>query len=227
MIAIAIIVVIGLIFGPQLWARHVLSGHGNERVDIPGTGSELARHLLSNARLDGYSVAEAAEGIGDHFDPRTRVVALSSAHYNKRSLSAAVVAAHEVGHAIQHYIGYRPLKLRSQLAVAAGVAERLASMLLVAMPFVTVLTRAPSAGAGLLIVGIAIMALPVLVHLITLPVEFDASFNRALPILERGYLKDEDVPRARRILTACALTYFAASLASLLNFWRWIRILKR
>ena len=72
------------------------------------------------------------------------------------------------------------------------------------------------------------MSLPVLVHLVTLPVEFDASFKRAMPILEQGgYLSEEDLPRARRILTACALTYFAASLASMLNFWRWIRVLKR
>lgn len=227
MIAVLIVIVLAAIFGPQLWAKRVLAKHAVERADLPGTGAELANHLLRTAHLDGYTVAEAPAGTGDHFDPRSRVVALSSTHYDKRSLAAAVVAAHEVGHAIQHYIGYRPLKFRTQLATAAALAERLASMLLVAMPFVTVISRAPSAGAGMLIVGIAIMGLPVLVHLITLPVEFDASFKRAMPILEQGYLDRKDLPHARRILTACALTYLAVSLASLLNFWRWIRILRR
>ena len=102
----------------------------------------------------------------------------------------------------------------------------LPSMLLVAMPLITVLSRAPAAGAGLLLAGIGIMALPVVVHLITLPGELDASFKRAMPILRQGYLQGADLDRAHRILTACALTYLASSLASLLNFWRWIRVLR-
>ncbi len=224
---VVIALVVAVIFGPQLWARHVLTRYTGERDDLPGTGAELARHLLREARMDDYRVERAADGVGDHFNPATGVVALSAEHYERRSLAAAVVATHEVGHAIQHFIGYRPLALRTRLAGAATIAERVASMMLVAMPLVTVLTRAPAAGAGLLIAGVAIMLLPVLVHLATLPVEFDASFRRALPILERGYLEGRDLVRARRILTACALTYVAGSLASLLNFWRWIRILRR
>ena len=227
MIFVLIIIVVLCIFGPQWWAKRILAQHAEERSDLPGSGAELAVHLLTQMKLDGYTVVAAEGGSGDHFDPRTQTVALSEAHHSKRSLSAAVVAAHEVGHAIQHHIGYRPLRLRSQLAVAAALAERVASVFLIAMPFVTILSRTPVAGAGMLVVGITIMALPVVVHLVTLPVEFDASFKRAMPILEQGYLDADDIPRARRILTACALTYFAASLSSLLNFWRWIRVLRR
>ena len=79
------------------------------------------------------------------------------------------------------------------MALAAALAERIASIMLVAMPLITVLTHAPAAGAGLLVAGIATMALPVVIHLITLPVEFDASFRRAMPILEQGYLEDADL----------------------------------
>lgn len=225
MIAVAVVLVLVAIFAPQLWARHVLGKYNVERNDLPGTGAELARHLISNAHMQGYTVAQT--DAGDHFDPRTQTVALSPAHFDRRSLAAAVVAAHEVGHAIQHHIGYRPLTLRSRLVLSAAAAERLASFALVAMPFVTVLTRSPGAGAGLLLIGVGLMLLPVLVHLITLPVELDASFNRAMPILKSGYLDSADLPRARRILLACALTYFAASLASVLNFWRWIRVLRQ
>lgn len=227
MIFAGILLLLALVFGPQYWAQYQLKRYAKERTDLPGSGAELARHLLRNAGMDKYSVEAAPAGTGDHFNPFTRVVALSEAHYDKRSLAAAVVAAHEVGHAIQHFIGYQPLRLRTRLAVFASMAERVASFVLVAMPFITVLTRAPQAGAVFLTAGIAIMILPVLVHLITLPVEFDASFNRALPILEQGYLDKRDLPRARRILRACALTYFAASMASVLNFWRWIAILRR
>jgi uncharacterized protein len=224
---ILLVVLLLVILGPQMWARHVLKANGRERPDIPGTGGEFARHLLDNAHMDDYGVEPADAAIGDHFDPVTCTVRLSEAHYDHRSLSAIVVAAHEVGHAIQHHIGYRPLQLRSRLATTAAFAERIASFLLIAMPFVAVLTRVPAAGAAMLLLGVAVMLVPVLVHLVTLPVEFDASFNRALPILGMGYLSPGDLPKARRLLTACALTYLSASLASLLNFWRWIRVLRR
>lgn len=226
-VLIGLLVLLIVIFGPQLWARHVLKTHAGERQDIPGTGAEFAKHLLKNAHMENYGVEKAEDRMGDHFDPMTGTVRLSEAHYDHRSLSAIVVAAHEVGHAIQHHIGYRPLQIRSQLAAAAAYAERIASIILIAMPFVTVLTRVPSAGAGMLLLGVAVMMVPVMVHLVTLPVELDASFKRALPILGLGYLSSGDLPKARRILTACALTYLSASLGSLLNFWRWIRVLRR
>lgn len=226
MIFVLIALLLAAIFGPQLWARHVLRTNAAERNDIPGTGAQFARHLLDNADMRDYGVEAASPETGDHFDPTSRMVRLSEAHYGRRSLAAIVVAAHEVGHAIQHHIAYRPLAVRGRLAVAAAFAERIASIVLIAMPFIAVLTRTPAAGAGMLLIGIAVMIVPVLVHLVTLPVELDASFRRALPILGMGYLSREDMPRAKRILTACALTYVAASLSSLLNFWRWIRVLR-
>ncbi|MEQ8235065.1 MAG: zinc metallopeptidase [Gammaproteobacteria bacterium] len=227
MIAILVVLALALVLGPQLWARHALKRHARARPDLPGNGGEFARHLLAQARMHDYRVERAADGVGDHFDPTRRVVALSAAHHDQRSLAAVVVAAHEVGHAIQHHIGYRPLYARQRLARFAGVAEKLAALALVAMPFLAVVTRAPAAGAGLLLLGIGGMLIPVLVHLVTLPVELDASFRRALPILELGYLERRDLPAARRILAACALTYVAGALASLLNFARWIRVLRR
>ena len=95
------------------------------------------------------------------------------------------------------------------------------------MPVITAITRAPAIGAFLFLVGIGSMFMATLVHLITLPVETDASFNKALPILESGYIEAEDIPKVRRILRAAALTYLAGSLSSLLNLWRWIAILRR
>jgi Zn-dependent membrane protease YugP len=102
------------------------------------------------------------------------------------------------------------------------------AIIMMAMPVLAGLTRAPSVGLLMFFGGLGTLGIPVLVHLLTLPTEFDASFNRALPLLSSGgYIPPEDIPAAKRILTACALTYVASSLMGLLNVWRWIRILRR
>jgi hypothetical protein len=96
------------------------------------------------------------------------------------------------------------------------------------IPIAAALAQTPLAGVFVLVAGMATMGISTLVHLVTLPVEWDASFRRALPLLQqRNYLSSEDEQGARRILTAAALTYVAASLASLLNLWRWIAFLRR
>ena len=97
---------------------------------------------------------------------------------------------------------------------------------MVAMPLLALLARAPSPGVDSVVGAFLVMGFAVVVQLLTLPVELDASFSKALPVLEAGYLQPEQVPAARRILRAAAWTYVAASLASLLNFWRWMRLLK-
>ena len=216
-----------LIFVPSLWCRLTLSRHAKPREDIPGTGGELAKHLLNRLGLAEVKVEETQEG-QDHYDPGSRTVRLSPSHYNGKSLTAITVAAHEVGHAIQHYQQYKWFGLRTQLAYFSYYAERIASYLLVGFPFITMLAKLPHLGLLMFACGIIIMLLPVIMHLITLPVEWDASFNRALPILEKGqYLPENTLPKARKILTAAALTYVAASLNSLLNFYRWFAIMRR
>jgi Zn-dependent membrane protease YugP len=99
---------------------------------------------------------------------------------------------------------------------------------MIAVPVLAGITRTPSVGVLMFLGGLTTLCVPVLVHLLTLPTEFDASFNRALPMLTTGrYIPEEDVPAARTILMACALTYVANSLIGLLNVWRWIRVLRR
>jgi hypothetical protein len=114
------------------------------------------------------------------------------------------------------------------MVVAAARMERYGAAIILVMPLVATLTRIPAAGLLMAAAGFATLCIPVIVHLLTLPTEFDASFNRALPMLTAGgYIPTEDIPAARKILLACALTYVATALMSLLNVWRWIRILKR
>ena len=216
-----------LILGPHLWTKYVFKRYDSALSELPGTGGELARHLVSRLKLEGCKV-ELLENGGDHYDPENRVVRLSPGVYDRKSLTSVVIAAHEVGHALQHHLGFRPLFLRWRLAKYIALTEKTASFILVSFPFVAVLIKSPLVGALMLGSGILILVLPVIFHLVTLPVEWDASFNRALPLLFEGnYLPRSAEPIARRILTAAALTYVSLSLSSLLNFYRWIAFLRR
>jgi Zn-dependent membrane protease YugP len=197
-----------------------------DRYSEQGSGAELARHLLVRFDLGQIKVEETKSA--DHYDPVARAVRLSPGNYAGHSLTAVTVAAHEVGHAIQHSRSEALFRARQRLARAAVVAERVAGILLIAAPVVFILTRVPQAGALTILIGVLSMALGTVVHLVTLPVEFDASYRKALPILKEGnYLQDGDLQHAEKILKAAALTYVAGSLASLLNLGRWIAVFRR
>lgn len=220
------IVLLVLIFGPQLWAKRTFLRYSRELTHIPGTGGELARHLLNKFDLQGVQVEITA--LGDHYDPESKTVRLIESNFNGKSLTAIAVAAHEVGHAIQHAQNNPMLTLRTRLVKTAQVAQQVSSLAFIGIPVITAITRAPSAGALMFLIAIGSMLLSTLVHLITLPVEWDASFGKALPILKQGqYINEDELGAANKILKAAAFTYVAGSLASLLNLARWIAILRR
>lgn len=224
MIVLLVVALLALFLLPNLWAQWVLRRHGGPRDDYPGTGGELAEHLLQRLGIDGVEVELTEQG--DHYDPLARRVRLSREHYEGRSLTAVTVAAHEVGHAIQHHQGYAPLAARTHLVQFAQRAEKLGALLMMIAPLLFVVTRVPGGTLALVLAAVLSFGAAALVHLITLPVEFDASFQRALPLL-KGYIPPYDMAGARHVLTACAFTYVAASLASLLNLGRWLAILRR
>ncbi len=224
--ALVAILFLALMFGPQMWVRRVIADHSDERPDFPGTGGELARHLLDEAGLEHVTV-EALPNGGDHYDPGAKAVRLSTSNHDGRSITAVAIAAHEVSHAMQDADGYRPLALRTRLAEKVQKIQGIGSILLIAAPVVMAVTRKPSILTLELGAGLAILATGVVVHLITLPVEIDASFSRALPILKHGsYLKNEDLPGAKNVLRAAAFTYVAAAMVSLLDVMRWLRMLR-
>jgi uncharacterized protein len=221
-----VLILMGLVMGPQLWVWWVFRKYREPREDFPGTGGELARHLLNRFGLQQVRVEPTP--MGDHYNPETKIIGLSPQYYSGKSLTAAVIAAHEVGHALQDHEGYALLKNRSHLIKFAQKAEKAGSYMMLGIPVLAGLTRVPAVGLAVLVVAIATMSMSAMVHLITLPVEWNASFRRALPILrEGGYLPPPDLQNAKRILTAAALTYLASSLFSLVNLWRWIRLVRR
>jgi Zn-dependent membrane protease YugP len=226
-ILLILIVLLAAVFGPQWWAQRTFRRYASPRDDIPGNGAELARHLLQHLDMQHVKV-EQTEADNDHYDPSDKTVRLSPQNFNDKSLTAITVAAHEVGHAIQDHRNEPMHALRGKLVGMANHVQRLGAALLVLIPVIALLTRSPMLDLLFFVAGIASMGVATLVHLVTLPVEMDASFNKALPILFQGnYIEEKDRPAARRILKAAALTYVAASLASLLNLWRWIAILRR
>jgi Zn-dependent membrane protease YugP len=218
--------VLALVFGPGLWVRRVLEKYSLPADRYAGTGAQLARHLLNKHGLEAVSVESTSDG--DHYDPEAKAVRLTDDKYHGRSLTAITVAAHEVGHAIQDHEGYAPLRLRSKLVKATRNLERAGAAVLMVSPFIGALTRAPGLGLLMFAAGLLTLGTSTLVHFATLPTEFDASFSRALPMLDRyRILKTPDRPHARRLLRAAALTYVAASLMSLLNIARWWALLRR
>lgn len=225
LIAIGLAALVAIILLPTAWVRWTLARYGSERQDLPGTGGELAKHLIEYYQLAGVSVERTDEG--DHYDPGSKTVRLRSNHFDGRSLSAAAVAAHEVGHAIQDARDERALRLRQTLARFASGTNKIAGWFFIAAPVLAILARTPAAFIALVAIGIALLAIDVIVNLVTLPVEFDASFGKALPILREGkYLKDSDLPAVKSVLRAAALTYVAAALLSLVNLARWVRLLR-
>lgn len=226
MIAVLLLLLIlGAALLPQLWVRRVIQKHSVERADFPGTGGEFARHILNRLNLE--SVVVEPTMLGDHYDPSGRAVRLSKANFEGRSLSAIVIAAHEVGHAMQDASGYRPLETRTRLAGLAAKFEKAGAWMMVLAPVLGLLVRSPVAVVLDIGVAMMIMSMSLVMHLVTLPVELDASFRRAMPVLEAGrYLDDKDLPAARSILRAAALTYAAAAAMTMLNVARWLRILR-
>jgi len=221
-----LLLILVLIYGPKWWVDYTLRKYHSPEDAFAGTGGELARHLLDQYQLQSVGV-ESASDVGDHYDPSARMVRLTEDKHTGRSLTSIVVAAHEVGHAIQHAIGYRPFIWRQRLVYVGIVAEKAGSFLLFAAPILGLFTRVPSVSLVVFLGAVATLGVGLLIQAITLPVEWDASFRRALPLLASGYVAEDQLPAARRILKACAFTYVAGSLVGLLNFWRWMRMLRR
>ena len=211
---------------PGLWVQSVMRRYREPANRYPRTGGQTARQLLDALGLRNVTTEVTEQG--DHYDPHAKVVRLSADNFNGRSLTAVTIAAHEVGHALQDARGFAPLYWRTRLVRWVQPIEQVGAGMLLLTPFAGMLTRSPYLGLLGLAAGVLTLGTAVVVHFLTLPTELDASFMRALPLLKQhGVLRREDVPRARRLLTAAAFTYVAVALQSLLNIARWWAILRR
>jgi Zn-dependent membrane protease YugP len=219
---IPLLLFVGLVYAPSLWVQWVLRRHAEPLPGCRWSGGELAEHLLLRQGVEGVTVRVTDRG--DHYDSEKRSVGLREEHFHGRSLTALTVAAHEVGHAIQHAEGDRAHALRIRLLLRATSLDRALPWALGVMVVAALVVRVPAFFALVVVLYLISAGLRTMVHLVTLPVEWDASFNRALPMLEEtGVLHPRDLPAAQSVLTAAALTYLAGSLRSLLRLRWWLR----
>ena len=225
-LAAGALIVIAVIFGPSLWVKLVMSRYSSEKPEIPGTGGELAKHLIKRFSLKDVEV-EITE-LGDHYDPIEKKVRLSREHYESKSLTAVAIAAHEVGHAIQDHQGDKRLATRTKMVPIVNLLARWSVVIISLSPVIGIITRHPIPFSLLLFIGLSGFIARMMMHAVTLPIEFDASFSKALPILREGdYVSQSNEKAVSHVLRAAALTYVSAALADTLNLSRWIFILLR
>lgn len=179
------------------------------------TGAEAAERILHGAGIYDVRIERVSGNLTDHYDPRSKVLRLSDSVYGQISVAAVGVAAHECGHAIQHAKGYAPLKIRSTLVPVANFGAKIAWPLIVFGLFLT------SETATILInLGIIAFLFSVLFHLVTLPVEFNASGRAIRIIADTGLMQGEEIKAAKKVLSSAAFTYVASAATAILQLLR-------
>lgn len=219
------IMIISLVFlGISFLVSAVLKSKFTKYSKVPlsngMTGKEIAEKMLRESGIYDVKVTSVDGFLTDHYNPVNKTVNLSSDVYNGASVSAAAVAAHECGHAVQHATSYGPLMFRSKLVPAVQVSSMLVNWILLAGIIVLASTKNPT----VLLIGIIIMSITVLFTLVTLPVEFDAS-KRALAWLNNTNVTNaEEYPKAKDALKWAATTYVVAALAAVVTLIQYIMI---
>jgi Zn-dependent membrane protease YugP len=215
----------------QFYIKHTFKKYSKVNLARPASGAQVAERTLRSSNLpvadpSGYvgasafgkrpvTIARATQGkLSDHFDPRSNTVALSCEVHDKSTVAAAAVAAHEVGHAVQTAQGYLPGRIRSAMVPVANIGSQFSFILIIAGLIMGIM--------NIFWLGIAFFAAAVLFQVVTLPVEFDASRRAMVMLRETGTLTAAELPAARKVLTAAALTYVAATLISVLQLMYWI-----
>nr|CAA6823165.1 MAG: Unknown protein [uncultured Thiotrichaceae bacterium] len=215
-----------LMFAPQMWVRHVMRKNSHTIDEMPGTGAELATHLIERFKLHGIGVEETEEH-RDHFDPNDKMVRLSPSNFHGKSLTAVAVATHEVGHAIQFHRKEDVFLLRKKYLPRAEQMRRMGGYALWLSPVLALVMKSPMALFLPILISVVLQVVAAMTYLVVLPEEWDASFGKAMPILEEGYLPPEYLPQADSVLKAAALTYFAGALSSVLNLGYLLLLLRR
>lgn len=185
------------------------------------TGYDVARGILDQNGLYNVSIERSRGQLSDHYDPSKKVVRLSNDVYDKDSIASVSVAAHEVGHAIQHAKGYQPLNLRSALFPAAKIGSSISWFFIV---FGILIPQNPPV---MLNIGIGLFSAAVIFQIATLPVEFNASSRAVKLLADGGYLENSEIKHSKKVLNAAALTYVAAAATAVLQLLRLILIRNR
>jgi Zn-dependent membrane protease YugP len=199
----------------QKKVRSTYAAYSRKFASSKITGAEMARQILTTSGVTDVKIEKAPGQLTDHYDPRKKVLRLSEGVFENRSIAALGIAAHETGHALQHQMGYSPLMLRTAIYPVASIGSTLAFPI-----FFLGFIFSRQGPSYLMDIGIFLFAGAVVFSVITLPVEFNAS-KRALTLLrERGFFGGDELAGARRVLSAAALTYVAATAMAAIQLLR-------
>ncbi len=220
-----IVMVLGIIISgiAAMWVRSAYAKYSKQQSYSGMTGAQVARMILDRNGLTDVPVEPVAGQLTDHYDPGPKVVRLSEGNYNKNSIAAVSVAAHEVGHAIQDATGYMPMKLRAGIFPIVNFAGQLWFPL-----FFMGIILGVGGGLGQLFIQLAVIAFASILafHLVTLPVEVNASTRAYGQLTRYGILSRGEASGTKRVLTAAAFTYIAAALTALLTLV-WLILVSR
>lgn len=204
-----------------LWAQMRVKGTFNKYAEVPNynrvTGYDAARRILDENGLYKVDIELINGFLSDHYDPRDKVLRLSHESYYGTSIAGVAVAAHEVGHAIQDAKEYVPLRMRHALVPVANIGSNLSWIFILAGVFLHLMQAA--------LLGVILFAAAVLFQIVTLPVEFDASHRAMIQLQQLGIIQSDEKRKARKVLSAAALTYVAAALVAILELLRFVLML--
>ncbi|MBK8189235.1 MAG: zinc metallopeptidase [Vampirovibrionales bacterium] len=214
---------LALTFLPQIWVKSAYNRYSQVPASRGETGAQVAERILRENGVTNVIVEEVAGQLSDHYDPGAHAVRLSTDNYHGRSIAGVAIAAHEVGHALQHATGYYPVVLRAAMVPVVNLGSQLGPLLLmVSLGMGAVSHAMPGWAWGLAWLGVLLFSASVAFHIVTLPVEINASM-RAIKILSDGrYVTTDELPGAKKVLTAAAFTYVAVALYSLIQLAYWV-----
>ena len=200
----------------QMKVKSTYKKYSKVRSTSGMTGAEVARRILDENGLYEVKVVESSGFLSDHYNPMTKIVALSTHNFHEASVAGAAIAAHEVGHAIQHKEAYSFLTLRHKLVPVANISSN-ASWIFIMIGIFAYSTN-------MLLLGIVLLAMGVVFQIVTLPVEFNASSRAMNQMVSLGVIRNEEERHAKKVLSAAALTYVAAAAVAVLELLRLVLI---
>lgn len=211
----------------QIVVKSAISKYSEVRNARGITGKEMAEMILSANGIYDVRIERLQENSGDHYDPKSKAIRLSADVFDRNSITAVGIAAHEAGHAVQHNVGYSPLVIRNTIIPITNFVSWLPIPLLIISVMISANPQDNPFSNALFIAAFVILFAGLFVQLITLPVEFDASRRAMAAIREHNALAGEELSGARKVLTAAALTYVAAFFVTLMNILRILLIFTR
>ncbi len=205
-------------FAPNMWVHYVFRKNDEHFSDMPFTAHEFGKKIIDESKLKDVSIESIKEG--DHYDPTEKKVCIVKDRLDKKSITSISIVCHEIGHAIQDKENYPPLKWRNTLIKKSSDFQAIGALaLFIVVPIFFAITKSIFITLIGAFVAFAFLSTNVFIHLVTLPLEFDASFKRALPILQK-YVPKENLQQCKSVLKAAALTYVAGSIVSIFRMRR-------